>query len=97
MGTCRELEANICTNIPSLESCLSFVITIPGASWWLLDKGLTPLSVEALGRLGFPETIGWEESPGGENGKPLQYCTWEIPWKAEEPSGYSQDFTKSQT
>ena len=29
---------------------------------------------------------GWESSPGGGNGNPLQYSCWEIPW-TEEPGG----------
>ena len=27
-----------------------------------------------------------EDSPGGGNGNPLQYSSWEIPW-TEEPGG----------
>ena len=31
-------------------------------------------------------TSGWGRSPGEENGNPLQYSCWEIPWR-EEPGG----------
>ena len=27
---------------------------------------------------------GWRRSPGEENGKPLQYLAWEIPWTDED-------------
>ena len=31
-------------------------------------------------------SLGWGDSPGGENGNALQYSCLEIPW-TEEPSG----------
>ena len=30
------------------------------------------------------QTFGWEDSPGGGNGIPLQYSCWVIPW-TEKP------------
>ena len=32
------------------------------------------------------QSLGWERSPGEENGNPLQYFAWEISW-TEEPGG----------
>ena len=30
------------------------------------------------------QSLGWEDGPGEENGNPLQYSAWRIPW-TEEP------------
>ena len=38
---------------------------------------------------------GWGRSPGGDNGNPLQYSCWKVPW-TEEPGGLL-GVVKSQT
>ena len=38
---------------------------------------------------------GWGRSPGGDNGNPLQYSCWKVPW-TEEPGGL-HGVVKSQT
>ena len=37
---------------------------------------------------------GWRRSPGEENGKPLQYLAWEIPWTDEDGRLQSRESQK---
>ena len=71
--------------------CISLVISKGGLPWWLSGKeaicnaekaGLIPVS----GR-----------SPGEENGNPLQFLAWEIPWTEERGRLQSMGSQKSPT
>ena len=48
------------------------------------------------GHAGDSDSIpGWGRCPGGDNGNPLQYSCWKVPW-TEEPGGL-HGVVKSQT
>ena len=92
----------------SLWFCFFFVFSIRGAdailngltldriqtlrlSWWLSDK-------ESASNVGDPGlTPGLGRSSGEENGNPLQYSCWKIPWTEEPGVVTVLGVTKSQT
>ena len=62
-----------------------------GLSWWLSDK-------ESASNVGDPGlTPGLGRSSGEENGNPLQYSCWKIPWTEEPGVVTVLGVTKSQT